>query len=232
MIGNNKVVVIIPARGGSKGIPKKNIKLLNGKPLIQYSIDIAKKSKYVDSVVVSTDCDEIEKISLELGSQVVKRPDYLSKDESLVAEAIKYTINMLDEKYDFIILLEPTSPMRTLELVNNCIENLAVIDTECLATFCETDLPPARIWKLTDKKAEFYFEDSNPWLPRQRLEKGYQLNGLVYGLKTHIFMKTNNDGRILTNNITPILTKREKSIDIDNIIDFKLIELLMKENNE
>lgn len=227
MIDNKKVLAIIPARGGSKGIPKKNIKLLNDKPLIQYSIDIAKHSKYIDSIVVSTDCDEIAEVSINLGAHVVKRPEYLSEDDSLVVDAIKYTIENINENYDLIVLLEPTSPMRTVKIMDECIESLKDQDTECVATFCETDLPPARVWKVLNNRAELFFEGSNPWLPRQKLEKGYQLNGLVYGFKREIFMS--NSSRLLTDNITAIITPREISVDIDTMLDFKLVELVMKE---
>ncbi len=230
MISNKKVLAIIPARGGSKGIPKKNIKLLNGKPLIQYSIDVAKDCQYIDNIVVSTDCDEIANVSIDLGAQVVHRPDYLSKDDSLVVDAIKYTLEKLEDKYDYIILLEPTSPMRTLNIVENCIKKLANHDVECVATFCETDLPPARIWKLVNDEAKIFIKYSNPWLPRQILEKGYQLNGLVYGIKYEIFMKNSN--KLLTDKITSVLTSREMSIDIDTMLDFKLVELIMREENE
>ncbi|WP_108063721.1 acylneuraminate cytidylyltransferase family protein [Poseidonibacter lekithochrous] len=230
MINNKKVLAIIPARGGSKGIPKKNIKRLNNKPLIQYSIDIAKKSQYIDSVVVSTDCEEISSTSMGLGAKVVKRPDYLSEDDSLVVDAIKYTINELDDEYDFIILLEPTSPLRSLEVIENCINKLLDKEIECVATFCETDLPPARVWKISNNDIELFFKNSNPWLPRQKLEKGYQLNGLVYGIKQEVFM--NNPSRILTDKISPVITSRDMSIDIDSMLDFKLVELIMKERNE
>lgn len=230
MINNKKVLAIIPARGGSKGIPKKNIKRLNNKPLIQYSIDIAKKSQYIDSVVVSTDCDDISSTSIVLGAKVVKRPDYLSEDDSLVVDAIKYTINELDDEYDFIILLEPTSPLRSLEVIENCINKLLDKEIECVATFCETDLPPARVWKISNNDIELFFKNSNPWLPRQKLEKGYQLNGLVYGIKQEVFM--NNPSRILTDKISPVITSRDMSIDIDSMLDFKLVELIMKERNE
>ena len=230
MIKNNKVLVIIPARGGSKGIVGKNIKPLNGKPLIEYSIEVAKQSQYVDNVVVSTDCEKIENISILLGSDVIKRPDFLAKDDSLVVDSIKYTLENLDEKFDFILLLEPTSPMRTVELIDSCIEKLLIDDVECVATFCETEIPPDRIWKMENDKIKTFLADATPWLPRQKLEKGYQLNGLVYGMKTSIFINRDKGLKILTNHITPIITKKEISIDIDNIIDFKLVELLMKED--
>lgn len=229
MINNNKVIAIIPARGGSKGIPKKNIKKLNGKPLIQYSIDIAKECEYIDSVIVSTDCAEIEKTSTLLGADVIKRPDYLSLDNSLVEDAIKYTLDNVDKSVELIVLLEPTSPMRNIELLNKCIEKLEISSTECVATFSETELPPSRIWNLDSNTAEPFISGSNPWLPRQELKKGYQLNGLVYGFKKSIFKK--NDKGILTENISAIVTPRNISIDIDDMLDFKLVEYLMKENN-
>jgi len=231
MLDKMKVLVVIPARGGSKGIIKKNIKLLHGKPLIQYTIEAAQNAIYVDDIVVSTDDDEIKKVSESLCTKVISRPESLSGDDALVVDALRYTLDELEREgtmYDIVLLLEPTSPLRTSEIIDDCIKEFANNDVKNVVTFSETDLPPDRIWKLDDKGIEPYIKGANPWLPRQKLEVGYQLNGLVYALDVLNFRKMKESQSILNGKITPVITPKEISIDIDDMLDFKMIEFLMK----
>ena len=230
MIDKKKVLVIIPARGGSKGIPKKNIKLLKGKPLIQYSIDVAKKSKYVDKIVTSTDCEDIASIALSLGSEVIMRPCYLSEDFSLVKEAIQYTVKILEEFnqfFEYIFLLEPTSPLRTLEELDLCIKTLSKNNIDSVATFSNSCISPGRLWKIENEKLSNYIEGSNPWLPRQQQPIAYELNGLVYGFTRESLEKYKNSDSILVGEIGPIIVKNQV-IDIDNEIDFIVAEKIME----
>jgi len=232
MFNTMKVLAIIPARGGSKGIPNKNIKLLNDKPLIQYTIEVANNSKYIDDVVVSTDSDTIASISMELGVQVIKRPSELSGDTALVVDAVRYTIDSLEKEqkvYDIFLLLEPTSPLRTKEIIDECIEKFLNDKVESVTTFTEVSVPPHRIWRLKDQSVEPFIDDANPWLPRQKLEIGYQLNGLVYALRTTSFKNMKKSNSLLTEKITPVITTRNISIDIDDMDDFRYVEFLMKQ---
>ena len=123
-----KVIAIIPARAGSKGVLNKNIKSLNGKPLISYTIEEAKKSKFIDKLIVSTDSKEIADISLSQGASVpFIRPSELSTDSSLTFDVIKHTMNFLkdkDEHYDIIVLLQPTTPFRKVESIDKAILTL------------------------------------------------------------------------------------------------------------
>lgn len=233
MLENKKVLVVIPARGGSKGILKKNIKILHGKPLIQYTVEAAQDSMYVDDIIVSTDDEEIQKVSESLGIKVVPRPDRISGDNALVVDALRYTLDTLEEEgalYDIVLLLEPTSPLRTSETIDSCIKEFKHDNVKNVVTFSETDLPPDRIWRLDNKSIEPYIAGANPWLPRQQLETGYQLNGLVYALDVVNFRAMKNSQTILNGEITPVITPKEISIDIDDMLDFKMIEFLMKDN--
>lgn len=231
MFNSMRVLAVIPARGGSKGIPKKNIKMLLGKPLIQYTIDEANRSLYVDDVVVSTDDEEIAGISKQLGAKVIHRPSELSGDSALVVDALRYTIEALEKEhliYDMVLLLEPTSPLRTYSVIDQCIEKFSNKSVESVTTFSETSVPPDRIWRISDDSVEPYIKGANPWLPRQKLKLGYQLNGLVYAIRMSSFKAMKRSNSVLTEKITAVITPKEISIDIDDMLDFRLIEFLMK----
>ena len=124
MFNNKSVVAIVPARGGSKGIYKKNITLLNGKPLIEYTLDVALKSSYIDEVIVSTDDLEIEMISKNIGAKIVKRPPAISTDSSLTLDTIKHVIKQVGFINDetIIILLQATSPLREQHHIKDSLE--------------------------------------------------------------------------------------------------------------
>ena len=117
---------LIPARGGSKGIPHKNIKLLNGKPLIQYSIEIARKLAEDDDICLSTDDEEIKAVAEKLGLKVpFLRPDYLASDTATTSDVIVHALDFYEKQgrhYDVVVLLQPTSPLRTVQNVKDCIQ--------------------------------------------------------------------------------------------------------------
>src|SRR5690554_133682 len=149
MFGNQRVIAVIPARAGSKGVPQKNIKLLGGKPLIAWSINIAKKSKYIDEIVVSTDGEKIANIAKEYGAKVIKRPDSLAQDDSLAIDAIRHVIDCYREigkPCDIVVILEATCPLRSVEDIDTSIEKLAHFDSA--ATYVEATLNPHRAWKI------------------------------------------------------------------------------------
>jgi CMP-N,N'-diacetyllegionaminic acid synthase len=137
MFEGKTILAIVPARGGSKGVPRKNIRLLAGKPLIAWTIDEAKKSRYIDRLILSSEDDEIIEVAREFGCEIpFKRPDELAQDDTPGIESVIHAINTLEEKYDFVVLLQPTSPLRTVEdidglyspLHNNRITCLCLLD--------------------------------------------------------------------------------------------------------
>jgi len=148
----SKILAIIPARGGSKGIPKKNIVNINGKPLIQYTIEVAKESKLIDRVIVSTDDDEIAEISEKLGAEVpFIRPAELAKDGTPTFPVIKHALKWLkeNEKYkpELIVLLEPTFPLRTVEKVDEAIKVISSDEeADSLRGVCEPFQNPFKMW--------------------------------------------------------------------------------------
>ncbi|MBA7588144.1 N-acylneuraminate cytidylyltransferase [subsurface metagenome] len=231
MYKGKNILGLIPARGDSKGLPRKNIKPLLGKPLIAWTIEQALASKYLDRVVVSTDDKEIAEISIKYGAEVIRRPKKLATDSSLVKDAIKYTVNKIEEdgyNIEIIVLLEPTSPLRRIEDIKKCIKILLEKDADSVATFSETDIPPNRIWKILDTKIEPYLKNVNPWLSRQKQPKAFRLNGQIYAFRKNVLFNKNDSGSLLLGKILPLITPKERAIDINTEIDFLLIEILLE----
>lgn len=224
-----KAVAIIPARGGSKGVPGKNIRPLNGKMLINHSIDFAFSTGSFDRVVVSTDDFEISEKAKKTGAEVIMRPDYLAKDDSLVIDAIRHIIKSLNkENYfpDILILLEPTSPIRMKEDVFKAIDSIKK-GHKSAATFCLVDPAPTRLWKIENNYISPVIEGANPFLPRQQQSVGYKLTGQIYAFKPQEILNSES-GSIITDDVFPIITNPDKVIDIDTEMDFILAEQILK----
>lgn len=223
------ILSVIPARGGSKGLPGKNIRELCGKPLITYSIDASLKSKLVSDTVVSTDDLSIAKISEEWGAEVVMRPSELAHDTSLVIDAMKHVISARADiglYYDYVVLLEPTSPFREPKVIDDTIELVINRSADSGATFSETPTPPARIWKIENFKPSPFIAGSNPFLPRQAHARGFYLNGMVYVIKVSQLMTTKGTSILLGNQVASIVPA-ERVVDIDNLEDFQYAEFLL-----
>jgi len=230
LIKKKKVVAIIPARGGSKSIPQKNIINFCGKPLIAWSIEAAIATTEIDKVIVSTDNEEIAMISLEYGAQVLMRPEHLAQDTSLVIDTMKHVIKTLEEaqnNYDYVVLIEPTSPLRLSVDISKCIQ---LIDNEMLdsvATFKEADLNPHRAWKIEEGEPKTFIENVVPWLPRQQLPEAYQLNGAVYVNTVKSILASNRE--LLIGKTGSVIMPKERSVDIDDYTDLIIAErILMK----
>jgi len=151
------ILAIIPARGGSKRLPKKNVRILRGKPLIFYTIDTANKSKYLDRVIVSTDDKKIAEISAKYGAEVIERPKKLARDDSPIIDAIFHVLNKIEA--DIVVLLQPTSPLRTAKDIDEAI-NL-FIDNKCDSVIsCSVDGPNGAIYistpEILKKNKTFY----------------------------------------------------------------------------
>lgn len=229
-MGKN-VLAIIPARGGSKGIPGKNIRDFAGKPLIVHSIETALQCPLVTHTVVSTDDDAIAKVSKAHGAQVIRRPDELATDTSLVIDAIRYTIRKVEEEgvnVDIVMLLEPTSPYRRIEDVEQCIQVLLNDEADSAATFAPSNISPNRLWRISGDVVEPFIENAVPWLPRQKQPKAFELTGQVYALSKKILF--DNEGSIATliGRVFPVITAVEEALDIDTELDFIVAEKVME----
>lgn len=216
-----KILGIIPARGESKGILKKNIKLLNSKPLIAYTIEAALTSNLY-RVIVSTDCEEISNISKEYGAEVMMRPSHLAEDKTPTLPVLQDVILKLNEKFDAVMTLQPTSPLRTLEDINKSIEIFSS-DKEADSLVSVVEVPhsymPEKLMSLNGK----YLTGNSQVKRRQEVSTIYARNGAaIYITKTEKLSEYIFGGKIL-----PYFMSKIKSFDIDDIEDWKIVERLI-----
>ena len=232
MINGKSVLAIIPARGGSKGIPRKNIKPLAGKPLIVWTIEEAKKSKYIDRIIVSTDLQEIASISAKYGAEVpFIRPEELADDETPSSDVIVHAIKWLginqNQKFDILILLQPTSPLRNATQIDVAFENfISNPSNKCLVSVKEVEESPYWMKIINDDHylKNFTLKQDN-FTRRQDLPKIYILNGAIYIMRTVDFMSCESFD---VDNTVPLLMDKKTSIDIDTEDDFVLAEISVK----
>lgn len=223
---NQKIIAIIPARGGSKGIPRKNIKILAGKPLIAWTIEAAKNSKYLNRVIVSTEDQEIAEISKKYGAEVVKRPAELATDTASTGLAIEQVVAYLEknENYnpDIIVLLQPTSPIRFTHHIDEALETFLEGDCDSLVAACPSH---ALIWRIEEEGAMPMNYDFKNRKRRQDTKPEYKENGAIYILKKQNFME---DKTIPCGRVGLYIMPVENSFEIDDEFDFWLCEEIIK----
>jgi len=232
MLNGKRVIAVIPARGGSKSVPGKNIRPLAGTPLIAWSIIIAKQVQEIDRVIVSTDDDKIADISRQFSAEVYPRPVELATDDALVIDALKDLIRTLKAEQEFpevLVILEPTCPFRSVEDVRECLNFLSTDDYDCAATFTTAELNPHRAWRINGHTPEVFIPGAIPWLPRQQLPEAYQLNGAVYAIRTAGLIASSQS--VLFGRIGAVKMPRERSIDINDPVDFLLAEQFAAERS-
>ena len=232
MYKDKTFLAIIPARGGSKGLPGKNIKELCGKPLIAWSIEAGLKSKYIDELVVSTDYQDIADIAKEYGANVpFLRPDYLARDTATSFDAVKHTIdfykNELGKEFDYIVLLEPTSPLREIEDIDLAIEKLLSSSAESIVGISKTEdqNPAFLINKDQDNYLSGYENKDMKVLRRQDISDVYFFEGTIYISQTNILL---NEETFYHKNTIGYEVPKYKSLEIDDIDDFIMVEAIMK----
>lgn len=228
MLNGRRVIAVVPARGGSKSVPGKNIRPVGGKPLLSWSIDVAKAVTEIDRIIVSTDDAEIAAVGRNSGAEVYERPAHLATDEALVIDALKdllETLHAEGEAPEWVILLEATCPLRTPEDVRACLKLIADGDYDSVATFKEAELNPHRAWRLVEGVPEVFIPGAVPWLPRQKLPKAYQLNGAVYVFRASLL--EGEAKSLLVGKLGAVLMPRERSQDIDDGVDFMIVEALL-----
>ncbi|WNL27660.1 acylneuraminate cytidylyltransferase family protein [Arcobacter cryaerophilus gv. pseudocryaerophilus] len=227
MYKDKTFLAIIPARGGSKRLPRKNVLDLCGKPLISWSIKAGLNSKYIDKVVVSSDDDEILNISLNFGAETIKRPVELASDTATTFDAIKHTIDNF-EKYDYIVLLQPTSPLRNEKHIDEAIELLKQKNADAIVSVCEMEHNPMWSNILPDDGSLANFRHEKAKGKRsQDLETYYIFNGAIYICKIEKLLEEKSF--FLKDNIFAYVMDRESSVDIDEEIDFKIAQVLKME---
>ncbi len=236
MIEKKKLICIIPARKGSKGLKNKNIRRLNNIPLIAWSILLAKKCNEIDDIIVSTDSVKISKIAKKYGAKVpFIRPKKLATDKASSFNVIKHTINFFKKKnifYDYVLLLEPTSPLRDLKDVNFCIKKVLSKKIETLVSITKSiNQHPSFLYSLNKKSfLKPYFENSKKklYIRRQDLEPLYYLEGSVYMSKVSTLLSKKTFYHKKTQGFR---VEKWKSLEIDDINDFYLAEFYAKKYN-
>jgi len=221
----SKKIAVIPARGGSKAVPLKNIKTLNGRPLIEYTIQTAIKANVFDKIVVSTDHDMITSICENFNEvEVVHRPDYLSLDGSSTESAIIHACDTIEKKegrsFDVVITLEPTSPMRSIETIIKCSLLIDNPDIDSVVGVVEST-------EVFGKIENGEYKLLNPNQPRRRQDRDalYKISSTIFATKVKT-LRSSND--ILGGVTAPLIVKEEEAIDINTEFDFLLAEAIMQ----
>ena len=204
-----KVLALIPARGGSKGIPRKNVRPLLGKPLLAWSIEAAKNSKLIDATVVSTEDPEIARVAREYGAEVIDRPEELASDAADTLPVLQHALRC--HPAETLVLLQPTSPVRESGLVDRCIEQFLRARADSLAT------------GFMCKFTEYGKND----LRRQDINGFFYDDGNVYVMRADLVLKGDRYGQ----RIERVLLDKEQNIDIDDDFDFFMAEQVLKRRN-
>jgi CMP-N,N'-diacetyllegionaminic acid synthase len=225
-------LAIIPARGGSKGLPRKNIKKLCGKPLIVWSIEAGLKSKYLDEVATSTDCQDIADVSKQYGASTpFLRPGHLASDISTSFDAIKHAIdyykNKLNKKFDYIVLLEPTSPLRESSDIDLAIENLMNSNADSIVGIGRTEdqNPAFLVLKDGNNYISGYENKNMKVLRRQDINDVYFFEGSIYISKVDTLLDKKT---FYHQNTIGYEVPKYKSLEIDDMDDFIMVEAIMK----
>ena len=229
MYKNKRIVSIIPARGGSKRLPRKNIVPLGGKPLIAYSIEQSLKSEYIDRTYVSTEDDEIAQISKRYGAEIINRPKELATDEATTLSALQHALSVLKEEGfnpDVVVLLQPTSPLRKTEHIDESIRMLIDNNANGVVSVFELHIGYEWLLEIENGKLKFIFGKA-PKNPRsQDQKKTYMLNGAVYTYKRDVVLESKIHN--FNDNFLPLIMDKIRSLDIDDETDLKLAEIYLK----
>lgn len=223
------VVAIIPVRGGSKGIPRKNLKEINGKPLLAYPIEEALKVSEIDRVIVSTEDEEMAKVARELGAEVpFMRPKELAEDMVPTTPVLQHAVDWLKENenydVDVVVLLYATSPMLTSEKIREGVKEIkGKKEVDSVVSMCKDD---KYHWKVEEGKLDRFYPQEI--VPRQMMKPLLRENGALYIVRREVMKKT---GRYIGGNIKYIVMDEKDSWDIDEEGDLKIIEALMNKKN-
>lgn len=222
-------LAIIPARSGSKGLKDKNIKLLNNKPLIAYSIEAAKESGIYSHIMVSTDSVEYGTVALQYGAEVpFYRSEKNASDSASSWDVVKEVLERYQEmgvEFDSFTLLQPTSPLRDFSDIQNAYKIFTKKNATAVVSVCEMEHSP--LWSNTlplDGSLEGFIKP-NENVQRQKLDTYYRINGAIYMAKVKDFYK---DSNLYRRGCFAYKMTVEKSIDIDTEMDFKIAETLLK----
>ncbi len=226
MISGKSVLAVIPARGGSKGVPRKNIRIVAGLPLIAWSILEASKSGYIDRLILSSDDEEIISVARQYNCEVpFRRPSELAGDTISGIEPIIHAINAIETRYDYVVLLQPTSPLRLSEDIDGCLAKCVNAGAPACISVTESDKSPQWMFYLNDSDQLLpVIKRKNMILLRQNLSQAYALNGAVYTAKIGWFLECRT---FVSRGAVAYKMPKERSIDIDTELDMEICEHLL-----
>lgn len=227
MLDGDRVVALVPARGGSKSVARKNVREVGGRPLLSWSVAVARATDAIDRTLVSTDDDEIAAVARESGAEVIDRPAALATDDALVADTVRHAVEHLREHGEsapYVAMLEPTCPFRAPEDVQLAIERLVENDLDSVASFTDAALNPHRAWTVEDGRPEPVIDRADPWQPRQALPDAYQLNGGVYAFAVEAL--PDEGAAMLFGDTGAVTMPPERSVDIDTPLDLEFARLV------
>lgn len=225
MIGERKILAVIPARGGSKGLPRKNVLPLGGKPLIAWTLEAAQSSRYIDRVVLSSEDEEIIRTARQLGCEVpFPRPPELATDTSRNIDVVLHLLEQLPG-YDILALLQPTSPLRTAAHIDEAVELMHTKGAgSCISVSAS---PKSPYWSYSMGESGRLTPLLDPSMAQQKRQlqpTTYHPNGAIYLISIPLLKET---GRFIQADTLGYAMSRESSIDIDDAIDLQLAELLI-----
>lgn len=228
---DKSILALIPARGGSKGIPGKNIKKLAGKPLIAYTVEAAKAAPSISRIIVSTDSLKIADTAQRYGAEVpFLRPEELASDTSKTMDAVMYTLDKLakqGETYDYLVLLQPTSPLRTAEDIEGCIQKALKCGRDVVAV-SEVQDNPVLMRRMAETGEMSSLLNGSSTVRRQDMQAYYRVNGSIY---VNLVDRLSSDTSLNDNPVGYILP-REHSVDIDEPVDFEIAEYYIRERDK
>ena len=233
MISNKRVIAIIPARGGSKGLPGKNIRPLCGKPLIAWSIERALQSHYVDAVVVTTDSHEIADVALRYGAEVpFLRPAHLASDTASSVDTVLHALNhyrdTLGKTFDYVVLLEPTSPLREVGDIDSMLDKLLAHadDFDAIVSVGEVHEHPSIMKRLEGNTMQPFYANLAMTSRRQDNVPAYFPYGVAYVVSTDTLYSLQT---FYPPRATFFEIKRHQCFEIDDLCDFLVVETMMKQ---
>ena len=225
MINGESVLAIVPARGGSKRLPRKNVLPLNGKPLIAWTIEAGLRSNYIDKLIVSSDDSEILEIARDSSVETIKRPSHLAKDDTPTFDAVEHALITIQTRFDILILLQPTSPLRNETHIDQALNLMMNKKANAIVSVSAAEHPP--LWTNIlpdDDNMESFLENNISNIRSQDLPNFFRINGALYICRTKQFL--DEKSFFLKNNIFAYRMSRRDSIDIDVELDLKLADLI------
>ena len=226
MINGHKILAVIPARGQSKGVPRKNLRMVGGKPLIAWTIDAAKRSSYIDRLILSSEDVEIISISTQLGCEVpFVRPVELAQDDTPGIDPVLHAIEETPG-YDYVVILQPTSPLRTTADIDGCIEHCISNDAKACVSLSEVVQHPQWMYTLGEQDCLVpLIADGRVYARRQDLPRVFTLNGAVYVSECNWLRLQQT---FLSENTVGYVMPQERSLDIDQEMDLKICDALLR----